>query len=62
MPGSTTSRMRACIFSTIRAAFFMKATSISDFTILRQFTRPVASRSVARRRWVSSERYAAALK
>ena len=62
MPGSITSRMRACIFSTMRAAFLMKAISASDFTIRCQFTRPVASSSVASRRCVSSERYAAALK
>ena len=37
MPGSTTSRMRACIFSTMRAAFLMKAISASDFTIRCQF-------------------------
>ena len=60
--GLDTSRIRACIFSTMRAAFFMHAISVSDLTIRCQFTRPVASSSVALRKWVSSERYAAALK
>ena len=59
-PGSTSSITLACMASTMAAARRMKVTSLSDFTMRCQLTRPVASEKRAALRRLRSVSLAAA--